>query len=66
MAAPVQRRGDGVTAAVVIAGPAIRLKEERVLVRGSDLIAAVAELALLRHVSPLLEAQGRGAWGNKG
>jgi Transcriptional regulator len=66
MAAPVQRRGEGVTAAVVIAGPAIRFTEERMLACGADLLAAAAELALLGNASPLLEAQGRGTWGNRG
>jgi len=66
MAAPVQRRGEGVTAAVVIAGPSIRFTEERMLACGGDLLATVGELALLGNASPLLESRGHGTWGNRG
>ncbi|TYR29601.1 IclR family transcriptional regulator [Mesorhizobium microcysteis] len=66
MAAPVQRRGEGVTAAVVIAGPSIRFTEERMLACGSDLLATAGELALLGNASPLLESRDEGTWGNRG
>ena len=66
MAAPVQRRGDGVTAAVVIAGPSIRFTKEKMLACGGDLLATAGELALLGNASPLLESRGRGTWGNRG
>jgi IclR family transcriptional regulator, acetate operon repressor len=66
MSAPVQRRGDAVTAAIVIAGPSIRFTEERMLACGSALLSATAELALLGSASPLLESRGKGTWGNRG
>jgi IclR family acetate operon transcriptional repressor len=66
MAAPVRRRGEGVTAAVVVAGPTIRFTEERMLACGADLLAASGELALLGHASPLLDSREGGTWGNSG
>lgn len=67
MAAPVQRRGEGVTAAIVIAGPSIRFTEERMLACGADLLATAGELALLGNASPLLDSrEGGGTWGNRG
>lgn len=65
MAAPVQRRGEGVTAAVVIAGPSIRFTEERMLGCGAELLATASELALLGNASPLMDSR-RGTWGNRG
>jgi IclR family acetate operon transcriptional repressor len=66
MSAPVQRRGEGVTAAVVIAGPSIRFTDERMLACGAELLATAGELALLGSASPLMESRGRGTWGNRG
>ncbi|MGB6118956.1 MAG: IclR family transcriptional regulator [Mesorhizobium sp.] len=66
MSAPVQRRGEGVTAAVVIAGPSLRFTEERMLACGADLLATAGELALLGNASPLLDSRERGTWGNRG
>lgn len=66
MSAPVQRRGEGVTAAVVIAGPSLRFTEERMLACGADLLATTAELALIGNASPLLDSRERGTWGNRG
>jgi IclR family transcriptional regulator, acetate operon repressor len=66
MAAPVQRRGGGMTAAVVIAGPSIRFTEERMLACGGDLLSTAAELALVGNASPLLEPRNSGTWGNRG
>lgn len=65
MSAPVQRRGEGVTAAVVIAGSSIRFTEDRMLACGSDLLATAGELALLGRASPLMDSRG-GTWGNRG
>ena len=66
MAAPVQRRGQSMTAAVVIAGPSIRFTEERMLACAPDLLATAGELALLGNASPLLDSRDRGTWGNRG
>lgn len=66
MAAPVRRRGEGVTAAVVIAGPSIRFTEERMLACGADLLETAGELALLGNASPLLDSRDLGTWGNRG
>ena len=66
MAAPVQRRGEGMTAAVVIAGPSVRFTEERMLACAADLLATAGELALLGNASPLLDSRDRGTWGNRG
>lgn len=66
MAAPVRRRGEGMTAAVVIAGPSIRFTEERMLACGADLLATAGELALVGNASPLLDSRDLGTWGNRG
>lgn len=65
MAAPVQRRGGAMTAAVVIAGPSIRFTEERMLACGADLLSTAGELALIGNASPLLEPRNSGTWGNR-
>lgn len=65
MAAPVQRRGEKMTAAVVIAGPSIRFTPERMIACGADLLATAGELALLGNASPLLDSRDRGTWGNR-
>lgn len=66
MAAPVRRRGHGMTAAVVIAGPSIRFTEERMRASAPDLLATANELALLGNASPLLDSRDLGTWGNRG
>jgi IclR family acetate operon transcriptional repressor len=64
MSAPVQRRGEGVTAAVIVAGPTLRFTEEKMLACGPDLLASAGELALLGNASPLLDSREGGTWGN--
>lgn len=66
MAAPVQRRGEPATAAIVVAGPSIRMTGQRMLELGGDLMSVAAELALLGGASPLLSARSKGTWGNRG
>ncbi len=66
MSAPVRRRGEAVTAAVVVAGPSIRFTEDRMLALGADLLSTAAELALLGGASPLMQAHDQGTWGNRG
>lgn len=66
MAAPVHRRGDRPTAAIVIAGPSIRFTEERMAACGGTLIQSANELALIGSASPLLESRPGGTWGNRG
>jgi DNA-binding IclR family transcriptional regulator len=53
MAAPVQRRGELATGVITIAGPAIRLTQERMDMLGADLLAASAELAHASAASPI-------------
>ena len=65
MAATVQRRGEPATGVVVIAGPSIRLTDERVSSFGPELIAAANELALVGSASPLLKSANVGTWGNR-
>lgn len=66
MAAPVQRRGDAPTAAIVIAGPSVRFTEDKMAACGGALISTTNELALIGSASPLLEARQGGTWGNRG
>lgn len=53
MAAPVQRKNEAAIGVISIAGPLVRLTEERMLSLGPDLLAAAAELALASTASPL-------------
>ena len=64
MAAVVQRRGQAATGVIVIAGPAFRFTEERMLAHGAELMAAAHELAQIGSASPFL-AGNRGTWGNR-
>lgn len=66
MAAPVQRRHEAATAAIVIAGPSVRFTEDKMQACGSALVATANELALIGNASPLLEPHNGGTWGNKG
>lgn len=66
MAAPVQRRGEPATAAIVVAGPSVRMTEKRMLELGGALMSVAGELALLGGASPLLAAHSLGTWGNRG
>ncbi len=65
MAAPVQRDGEDARGVVVIAGPSMRLTEERMLAFAEPLCAAAAELAQAGTASPLLKAANLGTWGNR-
>lgn len=65
MAAPVQRKGEQATGVVIIAGPSIRLTEERMLEFGPALLGVAGELALAGNASPLLKSANVGTWGNR-
>ena len=65
MAAPVQRKGEQATGVVIIAGPSIRLTEERMLQFGPELLRIASELALASNASPLLKSANLGTWGNR-
>lgn len=58
MAAPVQRRGAPAIGVITIAGPIVRLTEQRMLELGPELIAAANELALASSGSPLFNRTG--------
>ncbi len=53
MAAPVQRRGEPAIGVITIAGPLVRLTEQRMQALGPDLLAAAAELAMASSASPM-------------
>lgn len=65
MAATVQRRGEPATGVLVIAGPSIRLTEDRMRGFGPDLLKAAGELALIGGASPLLRSTADTTWGNR-
>ncbi len=65
MAAPVQSNGEGARGVIVIAGPSMRLTEERMLKFAEPLLAAAEELAQAGHASPLLKSAHLGTWGNR-
>jgi len=65
MAAPVQRPGERARGVVIIAGPSMRLSEERMLQCSEMLRAAAMELAQAGNASPLLKSGHLGTWGNK-
>jgi DNA-binding IclR family transcriptional regulator len=65
MAAPVQRKGEQATGVVVIAGPSMRLTEERMLEFGPELLRAAGELTQAGSASPLLKSANLGTWGNR-
>jgi DNA-binding IclR family transcriptional regulator len=53
MAAPVRRKGMPAIGVITIAGPAVRLTEQRMKELGPELMAAATELALASTASPL-------------
>lgn len=53
MAAAIQRKGEDAIGVITIAGPQVRLTEQRMLSLGPDLIDAAAELALASSASPI-------------
>jgi DNA-binding IclR family transcriptional regulator len=55
MAAPIMRKGYPATGVISIAGPRVRLDEQRMESLGPALVAAAAELAAASHASPLIE-----------
>lgn len=65
MAAPVQKAGERARGVVIIAGPSMRLTEERMQECGELLREASVELAQAGNASPLLKASYYGTWGNK-
>lgn len=58
MAAPVQRRGAPAIGVITIAGPIVRLTEQRMLELGPELISAANELVLASSGSPLFNRHG--------
>ena len=53
MAAPVRRRGEPAIGVITIAGPLVRLTEQRMLELGPELMAAADELAMASTASPM-------------
>ncbi len=53
MAAPVRRKGEEAIGVITIAGPLVRLTEQRMLELKPDLLAAAQELALASSASPM-------------
>jgi DNA-binding IclR family transcriptional regulator len=53
MAAPIQRPGEPAIGVITIAGPLMRLSEQRMLELGPGLLATAGELALASAASPL-------------
>ncbi|MFI5446917.1 IclR family transcriptional regulator [Polaromonas sp. UC242_47] len=53
MAAPVQRKGEPAIGVITVAGPLVRLTEQRMLELGPELLAVAAELASASSASPL-------------
>lgn len=53
MAAPVQRKGEAAIGVITVAGPLVRLTEQRMLELGPELLAVAAELASASSASPL-------------
>lgn len=59
MAAPVQRKGEAAIGVITIAGPAVRLTDQRMLALGGPLMEVAAELALASVASPIFERHQR-------
>jgi IclR family acetate operon transcriptional repressor len=53
MAAPVRRQGEPAIGVITIAGPLVRLSEQRMLELGPELIAAAGELGIASAASPM-------------
>jgi IclR family transcriptional regulator, acetate operon repressor len=58
MAAPVRRKGGSTLGVITIAGPLVRLTEQRMQELGPELMAAATELALASTASPLFNRPG--------
>jgi DNA-binding IclR family transcriptional regulator len=58
MAAPVRRKGAPAIGVITIAGPLLRLTEQRMQELGPELMAAATELALASTASPLFNRPG--------
>ena len=54
MAAPVRRGAEPAIGVITIAGPMMRLTEQRMLELGPQLLATAAELVMASSVSPML------------
>jgi len=65
MAAPVQEAGEHARGVIIIAGPSMRLTQERMLQFADPLCAAAAELAQATNASPMLRSSKLGTWGNR-
>jgi IclR family transcriptional regulator, acetate operon repressor len=65
-AAPVRRSGEATTGVLVVAGPSMRMNEQKMKSFGPDLLEAASELAQAGQASPLLKAANVGTWGNRG
>lgn len=74
MAAPVQREGEAAIGVITVAGPLVRLTEDRMRTLAPELIAVARELAMasgaspifIRHASPAQTAKGRMAAATSG
>lgn len=74
MAAPVQREGEAAIGVITVAGPLVRLTEDRMRTLAPELIAVAKELAMasgaspifIRHASPAQTAKGRMAAATSG
>jgi IclR family acetate operon transcriptional repressor len=65
MAAPVQGVGEPARGVIIIAGPSMRLTEDRMLQFAEPLRDAAKELAQATNASPMLRSANLGTWGNK-
>jgi IclR family transcriptional regulator, acetate operon repressor len=65
MAAPVRCAEDAATGVVIIAGPSVRLTEQRMLQFGPELLRVASQLAQAGRASPLMLASNLGTWGNR-
>jgi IclR family acetate operon transcriptional repressor len=61
MAAPVQRKNEQAIGVITIAGPLVRLSEQRMRELGPQLLSAAAELAIASTASPLFARSGLSA-----
>jgi IclR family transcriptional regulator, acetate operon repressor len=59
MAAPVQRRQEPAIGVITVAGPLVRLTEERMRRFGDAVVAAAGELAMASATSPLFARRRR-------
>lgn len=65
MAAPVCGDGQATTAVIVVAGPSLRLSEQRMLQFAPQLLSTCADLGRAGPACPLLAGGGQGTWGNR-